>query len=200
MKKMINVSPILPSGERGSSAWVAETEEQEAAREAPISAYERLQIAGVNLARLEGEKRDLEQQLRVMTEDRDEYRAASETYRRGAYRASNEREEYRRDLMETEKRLDVLLEEKARREGRIRANDDDLEQLFLVWCESGQRSPRRAHTSHESAKAEATRLAKANPGYRFYVLYTIGNASTMVPDVQWVLSDARFDDRSEIPF
>jgi hypothetical protein len=79
---------IQAVGHKGQSKWVIETEEQQSARQEPISSYERLQIAGVNLARLEGEKRDLlerlecaegdckdaMQQLKVMAEDRDEYR------------------------------------------------------------------------------------------------------------------------------
>jgi chromosome segregation ATPase len=72
-------------------------------------------------------------------------------------------------------------------------------QLFLVWKDGGS-SPKKAHESFGSAQSEAARLAKANPGDRFYVLYAIGNASRLVADVQWVVSDARFDDRAEMPF
>lgn len=68
-------------------------------------------------------------------------------------------------------------------------------QLFLVWRENGP-SPRYKHSSFESAKSEASRLALANPGTRFYVLAAVGNA--IKNEVNWTLSDERFDD--SIPF
>ncbi len=41
--------------------------------------------------------------------------------------------------------------------------------FFLVWCEDGG-EPRHKHDTHDAAKREADRLARANPGSRFFVL------------------------------
>jgi hypothetical protein len=41
--------------------------------------------------------------------------------------------------------------------------------FFVVWCPTGG-SPTVRHSTKDLANAEAERLARANPGSRFYVL------------------------------
>lgn len=43
-------------------------------------------------------------------------------------------------------------------------------QFWLVWCPSGPTPPSFQHSTELSASKEAERLAKENPGNRFYVL------------------------------
>ena len=46
---------------------------------------------------------------------------------------------------------------------------DNRAHFWLVWCESGG-APTVKHADYDRAKAEAQRLARANPGRRFVVL------------------------------
>lgn len=48
--------------------------------------------------------------------------------------------------------------------------------FFLVWNPQRTEGPRHRHPTHVEAKAEATRLAKAHAGQRFYVLRAEGFA------------------------
>ncbi len=65
------------------------------------------------------------------------------------------------------------------------------QQFWLVWNERGQQAPRRKHPTEREARAEAERLARANPGETFHVLALIGSCS--VPTVVWLTP-------GEIPF
>ena len=63
--------------------------------------------------------------------------------------------------------------------------------FFVVWNPQ-HGSPQYKHDSAEDAKAEAKRLAAANPEQEFYVLGAIGKARCVSP-VEWTEAD-------ELPF
>lgn len=69
--------------------------------------------------------------------------------------------------------------------------DNVAECFWLVWNKDGG-VPTRKHPSEASARNEAVRLAIANPGKRFVVLRSIGEAF-QPPAVMWTKHD-------EIPF
>jgi hypothetical protein len=58
-----------------------------------------------------------------------------------------------------------------------------MEQFWMVWNPAG-RAPTVKHDTEKSARAEAERLAKANPGQTFVVLRAIGACETVKP-VTW---------------
>jgi hypothetical protein len=47
----------------------------------------------------------------------------------------------------------------------------DLDEFWLVWCPTGNKSPSHRHSSEGLAIVEAERLARAVPGQKFYVLH-----------------------------
>ena len=49
------------------------------------------------------------------------------------------------------------------------------EAFWMVWCPQGE-TPKHRHTSEPQAIAEATRLARQNPGREFIVLQSVGAA------------------------
>lgn len=66
-------------------------------------------------------------------------------------------------------------------------------QFFMVMSEKTERPPPVVrHDDVDRAKAEAKRLATANPGEAFYVLHCIGKMQAVDP-VKWIESD-------ELPF
>lgn len=56
--------------------------------------------------------------------------------------------------------------------------------FYTVWCENGG-TPTVMHSDHNKAKEEARRLAKANPGRKFWVMESLGYMQIQDP-VQWV--------------
>lgn len=54
--------------------------------------------------------------------------------------------------------------------------------FFLVWSEQSG-NPTYKHSTEDSAKAEAERLARANPGKVFHVLRLVD--SCQVNDIVW---------------
>ncbi|MDE1914700.1 MAG: hypothetical protein KGJ57_17630 [Sphingomonadales bacterium] len=48
--------------------------------------------------------------------------------------------------------------------------------FYLVWNPQGMKPPKFRHPWLASAKAEARRLAIANPGHEFFVLETVSSA------------------------
>lgn len=67
---------------------------------------------------------------------------------------------------------------------------------FWMVYGMGQGGPTYRHHSLESAKTEATRLARANPGVQFFILETIGT----VEKVDVVFTDLRVPADDGIPF
>lgn len=59
----------------------------------------------------------------------------------------------------------------------------DGERFWIVWNPKSPRPPTYRHRSEESARDEAERLARLNPGQEFIVLGAV--ASVRVVDVQW---------------
>ena len=57
-----------------------------------------------------------------------------------------------------------------------------MDKFWLVWREQGG-APKFKHHSHEAACCEAERLARANPGQRFYVMERV--SSCIKADVVW---------------
>lgn len=50
-----------------------------------------------------------------------------------------------------------------------------MNRFWMVWSPAG-RTPTVQHLSEASAKNEANRLARANPGSEFHVLQSVGTA------------------------
>lgn len=65
--------------------------------------------------------------------------------------------------------------------------------FWCVWCENGG-SPTVKHREFSTAKAEAQRLARVNPGHRFVVL------AATVAFQKSDLIETRFEDEAGIPF
>lgn len=63
--------------------------------------------------------------------------------------------------------------------------------FWMVWNE-GNRGPVKQHWTEQEARTEAERLAKLNPGQRFYVLVTLSFCMVQEP-VHWFETD-------DIPF
>lgn len=70
---------------------------------------------------------------------------------------------------------------------------EDAKEFWLVWNERGH-APTYKHDTLVSAKAEAERLARNNPGHSFHVLSLYGTCAKN--DVLW--STTRMAD--DIPF
>lgn len=68
-----------------------------------------------------------------------------------------------------------------------------MDSFWVVWNPNG-RTPTIKHTSHSSARCEATRLAGLNPGTPFFVLESVGFAEKV--DVKWT----DIPGETEIPF
>lgn len=58
-------------------------------------------------------------------------------------------------------------------------------QFWMVWHEGGD-APRYQHTSKQSARDEAARLAKLTPGEFFFVMKATAGVVAAEPDVQSV--------------
>lgn len=56
------------------------------------------------------------------------------------------------------------------------------EEFWIVWNPKGG-NPTRTHASHESATAEAERLAEKNPGQHFYVAHAYAVSAVEKPCV-----------------
>lgn len=70
--------------------------------------------------------------------------------------------------------------------------------FFLVWCEGGG-SPTARHHTFSIAKAEAMRLARANPGRRFTVMVAVqGVEVSDLKEVEYLGLDQSLND--EVPF
>lgn len=71
--------------------------------------------------------------------------------------------------------------------------------FWIVWSPTGSSPPRCRHADEPSARAEATRLAKLNPGAEFFVLAAIGKAQKV--DVAWSAASTEVPhDDDGIPF
>ena len=66
------------------------------------------------------------------------------------------------------------------------------------WMVVGLGTPTVRHTSWESAKQEAERLARMNPGQSFTVMSSI--ATVTKSDVRWAMNGDDEDDEQVIPF
>lgn len=69
---------------------------------------------------------------------------------------------------------------------------------FWMVYGAGQRAPEYRHDTRESAENEAKRLARFNPGIRFFVLETIAVAEKI--EVQFTRIMRREINKDEIPF
>ena len=70
--------------------------------------------------------------------------------------------------------------------------------FFLVWCEGGG-APTVQHLYYSQAKAEAERLARANPGRRFTVMVAVRGVEVRdLQEVEYLGFDRALDDH--IPF
>jgi len=63
-----------------------------------------------------------------------------------------------------------------------------IEQEMQTDCLAASRMPFQ-HATIEAAKAEAERLAKANPGHKFLAFASIGHARVEPPPSIWVQHD-----------
>lgn len=66
---------------------------------------------------------------------------------------------------------------------------------WFVWCPEGPRQPSVFHSSFESARNEASRMARIHPGKPFHVCKISGTA--IKRDVDWIPGGEADD---EIPF
>lgn len=55
-------------------------------------------------------------------------------------------------------------------------NVEPKQPFWIVWCDGGG-VPTVKHQTIHSARIEAERLARTNPGQRFHVLLALGHAS-----------------------
>lgn len=55
------------------------------------------------------------------------------------------------------------------------------EQFFIVWNPNGMGPPRFRHPTSAAAEKESLRLARENPGHRFYVMGNLGHAARPAP-------------------
>lgn len=62
--------------------------------------------------------------------------------------------------------------------------DDPRPPFWLVWRRFG-RSPVFEHESYQSARAEAERLSRANPGQAFYVLAPVARGAADISTIRW---------------
>lgn len=67
--------------------------------------------------------------------------------------------------------------------------------FWLVWNPAGG-APTFQHNTEESARTEASRLARSNPGLKFYVLASTGCA--VKRDVDWIECEINYCDH--VPF
>lgn len=63
---------------------------------------------------------------------------------------------------------------------------DDDAPFWMVWCPTGN-APTVKHPNFQTAKQEAERLARANPGRKFHVLESKGMCAFAT--VQWTPVD-----------
>lgn len=68
-----------------------------------------------------------------------------------------------------------------------------MNRFWMVWNE-GNQNPRVKHSSSMLARSEAERLARSNPGQKFYVLDAID--CCMKRDVEWASEGFM----NEVPF
>jgi hypothetical protein len=63
--------------------------------------------------------------------------------------------------------------------GSVYRRSDAAEEadFWIVWSPEGDRPPRHRHDSYESARREAERLARENPGRRFYAMMAMSVSS-----------------------
>lgn len=54
--------------------------------------------------------------------------------------------------------------------------------FFIVYSPEGEAPPRVQHKNHGAAMHQAARLAKANPGRRFFVMRTASRPLMVEPD------------------
>lgn len=73
--------------------------------------------------------------------------------------------------------------------------------FWMVWNENGS-NPMKKHSSEESARWEAGRLAKLSPNVNFYVLKVVGKAKAVpVPAVTYAVGFKYADgEEPDIPF
>lgn len=73
--------------------------------------------------------------------------------------------------------------------------------FYLVWSPQGASPPRHRHVSHQAAREEAERLARANPGREFFVVLALSRSCTVASITEKLQPDRwhRCAD-DEIPF
>ena len=77
---------------------------------------------------------------------------------------------------------------------------DATQAKFWMVYGMSQRAPTRQHWTKDEAEAEASRLAKQNPGITFVVLSAVGAFRTDIPPVVPVQIVKRRPVDSDIPF
>lgn len=73
-------------------------------------------------------------------------------------------------------------------------------ELGRFWMVLGSGTPTCRHPSKKSARTEAERLARLNPGQEFVVLESL--ATVIKSDVQWQLNslDGSVEESEDVPF
>lgn len=66
------------------------------------------------------------------------------------------------------------------------------EPTFIVFCPTGRTPPTVQHKDAHLARAEAERLAKINPGSRFYVMQAIGYAEKPTENIWHQIEEIPF--------